>query len=61
MPPIFHDDDLLVKSLYHFILIRLDDVIWKGISNFMGYALSPPKQDKLLPIIKGIVINTRDK
>ena len=40
MPPIFHDDDILLKSLYHFILDHLDDVMWTGIElDLMGYAL----------------------
>jgi len=40
VPPISHDNDLLLKSLYHFILFRLDDVMWSGTElDLMGYAL----------------------
>ena len=40
VPTIFHDDVLLLKTPYHFILIRLDDVMQMGTElDLMGYVL----------------------
>ena len=41
MPTIFHDDVLLLKTPYHFILVRLDDVMRMGTElDLMFYALN---------------------
>ena len=38
---IFHDDVLLLKTPYHFILVRLDDVMRMGTElDLMAYALN---------------------
>ena len=40
MPTILHDGVLLLKIPYHFILVRLDDVMQMGTElGLMGYAL----------------------
>ena len=40
VPTILHDDVLLLKIPYHFILVRLDDVMRMGTElDLMNYAL----------------------